>query len=179
MDSLYWLHTRDPRTCTIFIMAWGSNWGSSGFFHNQNNRGSSGAYVTCICCGPSVKINTLESHKTLHGARRSWSHLFCLCFCVCGWKNPKTPNLSSMADDAITQGGIGPGSLVYIYGFYVVLVCSLKDEAWPLVKHYGLTLGDTKCRRECGSYSTTWNILVVYIGRISGKHEWGSCFTLY
>ena len=89
--------------------------------------------------------------------------------CVCGWKNPKTPNLSSMADDAITRGGIGPGSLVYIYGFYVVIVCSLKDEAWPLVKYYGLTLEDTKCRRECGSYSTTWNILVVYIGRISGN----------
>ena len=40
----------------------------------------------------------------------------CAFACVVG-KNPKTPNLSSMADDAITRGGIGgPGSLVYIYG---------------------------------------------------------------
>ena len=45
---------------------------------------------------------------------------FCLAFalaCVVS-KNPKTPKLSPMADDAITQGGIeGLGSLVYICGF--------------------------------------------------------------
>ena len=37
--------------------------------------------------------------------------------CVVG-KNPKTPKLSPIADDAITRGGIGGlGSLVYICGF--------------------------------------------------------------
>ena len=40
--------------------------------------------------------------------------------CVVG-KNPNTPNLSSMADDAITRSGIGvPGSPVYICGLYTV-----------------------------------------------------------
>ena len=69
------IYTRDPRTCTIFVLAWGSNLGSSSFSHNQNNRGSSGAYVTCIYCGVGVKINT---RKTPHGAQRSWMHLYCV-----------------------------------------------------------------------------------------------------
>ena len=41
-----------------------------------------------------------------------------ICFaCVVG-KNPQTPNLTPMADDAITRGSIGGlGSPVYIYGY--------------------------------------------------------------
>ena len=94
--------TRDPRICAILIPARGSNCGSLGFSNNQNNRGSSGAYVTCSL---SVKTNT---RKTLQ--------LFCVCSCM--WSaNPKTPELSPMADDAIPRGGIGGlGSLVYICG---------------------------------------------------------------
>ena len=53
---------------------------------NQNNRGSSGAYVTCIYCSLSVKINM---PKTPHGAQRSWTHLYCVCFCVCGRQKPE------------------------------------------------------------------------------------------
>ena len=53
------MYKGDPRTCAILILAWGSNWGYSGFSHNQNNHGSSGMYVTCIYCGLSMKINTL------------------------------------------------------------------------------------------------------------------------
>ena len=40
------IYKGDPRTCAIFIPAWGLNWGSLGFPRNQNNRGSSSAYVT-------------------------------------------------------------------------------------------------------------------------------------
>ena len=36
----------------------------------------------------SLKMNT---SKTPHGARGSWSHLFCVCFCVCGRQTRKTP----------------------------------------------------------------------------------------
>ena len=62
--------------------------GSLGFSRNQNNRGLSGGYVTCIYCGLSVKMNMC---KMLHGAQRSWMHLYCIiCFCVVA-KNPKTP----------------------------------------------------------------------------------------
>ena len=58
------------------------------FSWNQNNRGSSGAYVTCYC-GLSVKINT---RKTPHGARRSWAHLFWVCLhCMCCRQIPKDP----------------------------------------------------------------------------------------
>ena len=42
------IYTRDARPCTILIPTWGSIWGSSGFFHNQNNCGLSSACVTCM-----------------------------------------------------------------------------------------------------------------------------------
>ena len=79
------------------------------FFRNQNSRGSSGAYVTCIYWSQSVNINT---HKRPHDVRRSWKHLHCEGFffffffacVVC--KNPKTPDLSPMADHAITWDDI-------------------------------------------------------------------------
>ena len=43
---------------------------------------------------------------------------FVLCVFLRVWsaKTPKTPKLSPMADDIITQGSIGLGSLVYICG---------------------------------------------------------------
>ena len=51
-------------------------------------------------------------------------HWFCFCFCVHGRQNPKTPKLSPMADDSITQGSIGGlGSLVYICDFDSVTDC--------------------------------------------------------
>ena len=106
------IYTGDTRTCAIFILAWGSKWGSSGFSRNQNNRGSSGAYGTCIYCSLIVKIST---HKTPHSAQRSWTHLFVFFLRVWSAKTQSTPNLSPMADDAITRGSIGGlGSPMYI-----------------------------------------------------------------
>ena len=72
LDQGYRYTKGDPRTCAIFIPTWGSNWGLRSS-RNHNNRGSSGAYVTCIYCSLSVKINM---RKTPHGVRRSWTHLF-------------------------------------------------------------------------------------------------------
>ena len=86
--------------------------GVFGFSRNQNNRGLSGAYVTCIYCDLSVKINM---RKTPHGTQGSWTHLLCICFCVCGRQKPEDPTLSPMADDTITWGSIpGLGSPIYI-----------------------------------------------------------------
>ena len=59
-----------PRTYAISIQARGSNYGSSGFPCNQNNSGSSGAFVTCIYCGLSIKMNTDKIH---HNAQRSFT----------------------------------------------------------------------------------------------------------
>ena len=59
-----------------------------------------GAYLYCKL---SVKTNMC---KTQHGARRSWTHLFCICFCMCGQQNLNAPNLSPMADNVITRGTI-------------------------------------------------------------------------
>ena len=101
----------DPRTCAILIPVWGSNWGSLGFSHNQNNHGSSAAYVTCIYCSLSVRINTC---KRTHDTQRSWTYLYCVCFACVGGKNPKTPNLSPMADDTISQGDIEVWDLLCI-----------------------------------------------------------------
>ena len=52
--------------------------------------------------------------KTLHCARRSWMHWFCICFCVrCG----QDLRFSPMAESTITQDCIaGLGSLVCICG---------------------------------------------------------------
>ena len=54
-----------------------------------------------------MKINMQE---TPHSTRKSGTCIVCICFCMCGRQNPEYSNWSSMADDAITQGGIGgPG----------------------------------------------------------------------
>ena len=39
------IHKGDPRTCAIFIPAWGSSWGYSSFL-NQNNCG---LLARCVC----------------------------------------------------------------------------------------------------------------------------------
>ena len=72
--------------------------------------------------GMSVKTNKC---KMLHGTRRSWMHLFCVC--IFSIKNLKTLKLSSMADDVITGGGIGSlVSLVYIRGIFFIF----KTPRW-------------------------------------------------
>ena len=53
--------------------------------------GLSGAYITCIYRGLSVKINM---HKTSHSEQRSWKHLYCICFYSVVGKNLVTPSLS-------------------------------------------------------------------------------------
>ena len=105
------IHKGDPRTCAIFITAWGSNWGSSGFSRIRNNRGSSGAYVTCIFCSSieDKQASNAAGHTKIVDA---FVHA---CFANVVDKNSKTPNLSPVADDAITWGDIqGLGSPLYI-----------------------------------------------------------------
>ena len=72
------IYKGEPRTCAILIPAWGSNLGYSGFSLNENNRGSSGAHVTCIYCDLSMKINkrwNATRHEKIVGAHvlRLWS----------------------------------------------------------------------------------------------------------
>ena len=112
------IYKGDPRTCTIFIPAWGSNWEYSSFSSDQSNCGSSGA---------NVLQSDREDCKTSHGVRRSWTHFVCVCFHVCSSKNPNILNLSSVADDAIAHGSIqGLGSPLYIYGSNLHLSCLHK-----------------------------------------------------
>ena len=116
VQIVYWAITTDiqgrSQNLGHFYPGMGLKLGVFGFSHNQNSHGSFGAYVTCIYCGLSVKINL---RKIPHGARRSWAYFFAFVFaCVVG-KNPKIPNLSPMADNATTQGSMQGLDLPCIY----------------------------------------------------------------
>ena len=63
-----------------------------------------------------------------HEDRGRTGFVFVLAYVV--GKNPKTPNLSPMADDAITWGGIGGlGYPVYIYGHNMLQTCHALPHA--------------------------------------------------
>ena len=55
-----------------FPPAMGSTWGYLGSSHDENNCDSSSVYVTCICCGLSMKINT---HEKPHRAQDQCRHV--------------------------------------------------------------------------------------------------------
>ena len=89
-------------------------------------------------CGLSMKI---KMRKTLHGTRRSWTYFVCVCFHVCAW-SAKTwipLNLSPMADDAITWGGIqGLGSPLYRPICALDTLCILQLGVTRLLDHMPL-----------------------------------------
>ena len=70
-------------------------------------------------CGMSVEINMLEK---LHGAQRPWTHLFVFVSACVVSKNLNIPHWSSMADDAITLGGIGRSSGIFLLYLSVVVI---------------------------------------------------------
>ena len=87
------IHRRYQNLCP-FYPGMGLKLGVFGFSHNHNNRSLLGTYVTCIYCNLSVKINM---SKTLYGVQRLWTHLFCICFCVCGRQKPEDPQFDPHA----------------------------------------------------------------------------------
>ena len=77
------LHHLDP--------GMGLKLGVFGFSRNQNNGGSSDAYVTCLYCGLSVRTNM---HKTWRGTCKSWTHFhgfFLVYSCMCSVQNKIEP----------------------------------------------------------------------------------------
>ena len=58
-----------------------------------------------------------------HGVQRSWTHFAYDCFRVCDRQKLENPNLSTMADDAITQAGIGVLGSFYICALHTLLSC--------------------------------------------------------
>ena len=87
-----------------FDPSMGLKLGVFGFSRNQNNRSSSGVYVTCIFCGHSEREDkhVLKCHKVCE----NWGHIcFAFVFACVVSKNPNTPNLSPIADDTITRTG--------------------------------------------------------------------------
>ena len=120
----------------------GAKLGVFWFSHNQNNRSSSGAYVTCIYCGLSMKKNMC---KMLHGAWRFWIYLFCMC----GWqRDPSTSNLSPMADNAITQGGIQClGSPLYICALARLFTCTVSSSICTASALHMLFFFNSRCKQ--------------------------------
>ena len=100
--SVFLIHiTRIPNVDGIYPPAWCSKWGYSGFYRDQNNHDSSGAYVTCIYCSQGVKKKKKHMGKvsrcsrlTHACVRRSWAHFVCINLFprVCLWQGPKYPN---------------------------------------------------------------------------------------
>ena len=107
------IYKRDPEPAPFWSLHGAQIRGILVFPVIKITGGSSGVYVTCIYCSLNVKITSIK-------CTRSWRHLLCVCFSVCGRQKPECiTNLSPVADDAITQGGIrGLGSplasLVYL-----------------------------------------------------------------
>ena len=96
------IYVRDLRT--IFIPAWGSNWGSSGFSHNQNTK----------VCQVHMSLHLLRTEhedktcvKCLMVHKDGGSIGFVFVFACMVGKKLKTPKLSPMADNAITQSYMG------------------------------------------------------------------------
>ena len=73
-------------------------------------------------CG-TLSVKT-DMRKTPRGAQnKSYRERICFAFsleCVVG-KNPKTPKLSPMADDTVTQGGRRSG-ISSVYGTCIVIM---------------------------------------------------------
>ena len=93
------------------ILAWGWIWGSSGFSRNQNNRGSSGACVTCMNHDLGVKTNKRKNAAWRAKIVNAFVlRLFLYVWCAKTWRPPNWAH-----DDTITRGDIGGlVSLVYI-----------------------------------------------------------------
>ena len=58
--------------------------------------------------------------------------MFCVYFCVCGRQKPEDPQIEPMAEDAITQGGLGGMDLwcTYMYLRVVCVMFILKFPSW-------------------------------------------------
>ena len=82
--------TRDTRPCAILIPAWGWIWGLR-VFPVIKILVVCQVHVLPACT--TVWAWRQSSAKTLHGVRRSWTHLFCVCFYVCGRQKPEDPQI--------------------------------------------------------------------------------------
>ena len=72
MYFLSQMFTRDSRTCTIFILAWGSNWGSSGFSVIKIT------VVHHVRMLPAWTVVWAWRKPCINTTRRSWTHFECV-----------------------------------------------------------------------------------------------------
>ena len=115
------------------------------------------------CCSLSVKTIT---HKKLHGARRSGTHLLCVCFCVCGWQKPKDPQIEPHGWQPHYLGWYRSGfSSIYLW------ICT-NPWTYPTVHMRCVSCSMVywrylNCRQQTSSYFcllfTIFRIVVIYI----------------
>ena len=79
------IYKGDPRTCAIFIPAWGSNWGFP-VIKVTVIRQVRTSPASAVVCG--VKLTPVKCHTV----REDRGHIcFAFVFCVCGWQKPEDP----------------------------------------------------------------------------------------
>ena len=106
-------YTREAQNLHHSYPSMGLKFGVFGFSRNQNNHGSSGAYVTCIYCSSlRVKMTCVK----WNAAWRLKIHLFCIWSCMCGRQKPRRPTIwAPCLTNAFTGDDIWEiGSLLYI-----------------------------------------------------------------
>ena len=130
----------------------GSYWGSSDFSCNQNNRGSSGAYVTCIYCGLSVKINM---RKTLHGAQRSCTHLY-LFLCMWTAKTQRPPQFEPHGWRRRYTGRYRRSVISRVYLWETLKLYTLNLYWCKAVAHETIYWGPLKNQNRMGLVSNCW-----------------------
>ena len=106
-------YTREIPEPAPFLSQHGVQIGGTQVFPVIRISGSSGAYITCIYCGLSRKMNT---RKTPHDRWRSWTHLLCICFWVCGRQKPQ------LTMPWYTKSGISLAYLLYWSWITLLLV---------------------------------------------------------
>ena len=118
------IYTRDTRPCAILIPVWGSIWGSAGFFFVFKIIMVSQVRKLPAC---TMVWAWKQSHVKSCAACEDHEHImFCVCFCMCGRQNPKTPKLSPMADSATTRGRYRKSGISGVYLWYLYRLFSYE-----------------------------------------------------
>ena len=99
------IHQRSQNLCHLYSCM-GLKWGSLGFFRNQNNRGHLHL--------PRSQREDKRAKCCTAREDRGRNCFICVFACVIG----KDPNLRLVADDAITQAGIGGLGISGTYLYY-------------------------------------------------------------
>ena len=122
-----------PNVIKYFITAWAKIGGLRVF------RQSKWPVVRLVTVKMSVKINTLKMPQT---PRRSWTHLFCVCLCMCGRQKPEDLQFEPNGWRRHYTGGIRCLGFPRVY-LSVTLISFTKYLKGPYADHILIPQGST------------------------------------